>query len=182
MDTTFLQEVDGKSGELIESCYHCHTCTAGCPVTAEMKFGPDRLLRLIELGARQRVLNSPDYWLCAACNTCTARCPNDIDVAKVMDTLRHISIAEGFTPAEPNVKLFHRLYLLVIRYLGRSHEALVLGIYKLLSRDLFSDLDSGLGLILRGKIPLIPRRIKDMAEIKRLFDAAEEADRLHLSP
>jgi heterodisulfide reductase subunit C len=177
LESTFLAQVDRVSGQQVESCYHCHTCTAGCPVSADMQYGPDRILRMIELGFRQRVLSASDIWLCAGCETCAARCPNEIEVARVMDTLRQLSLAEGLSPALPRIPLFHRVYLQVIKTLGRSHEASMLVLYKLLSRDLFSDLDSGLALILRGKIPLIPKPTKQAAAVQRLFEAAAEADR-----
>lgn len=161
----------------MEACYHCHTCTAGCVVSPDMRYGPDRIIRLIELGERERALAAPDIWLCATCETCSARCPNDIDVALVMDTLRHISVAEGVASGAPQVTLFHRIYLKVIQLLGRSHEAIMLGSYKIFSLDLFSDLDAGLALILRGKIPILPHRIKGVGSIQRVFAAAAEADR-----
>jgi heterodisulfide reductase subunit C len=176
-DKAFLRQVDRVSGQLVESCYHCHTCTAGCPVSSEMDYGPDRILRLIELGHRERVLSAPDIWLCAGCETCGTRCPNEIDIAKVMDTLRQFSLAEGLATSLPRIPLFHKVYLRVIKALGRSHEAVMLVSYKLLSRDLFSDLDSGFALIMRGKIPLIPKRMKEAGAVQRIFEAAEEADR-----
>jgi heterodisulfide reductase subunit C len=178
MDTAFLLEVNRLSGQHIETCYHCHTCTAGCPVSADMRYGPDRVIRLIELGEKARVLATPDIWLCATCETCSARCPNGIDVAKVMDTLRHLSAAEGYRSPEPRILLFHHLYLAVVRFLGRSHEAIMLGLYKLRSLDLLSDMDSGLILVLRGKIPLLPRRIKGVAGVRQIFEAAARADKL----
>jgi heterodisulfide reductase subunit C len=46
--------------------------------------------------------------------------------------------------------------------------------YKLLSRDLFSDLDMGLDMFLKGKIHPLPKRIEGMAEVKRLFKMKEE--------
>ena len=180
--TTFLQEVDRLSMQQVEACYHCHTCTAGCPVNADMEYGPDRIIRLIELGDKKRALSTPDIWLCATCETCSTRCPNDIDVARVMDTLRHMSVAEGVASPEPRVTLFHSNYLDVVKVLGRSHEAVMLGLYKLRSMDLMSDLDSGLALILRGKIPFIPKRIKGTSNVHRIFEAAAEADRQQTEP
>ena len=41
--------------------------------------------------------------------------------------------------------------------------------YKLTSRDLFSDLDMGLDMFLKGKIHPLPKRIQAMDEVKRLF-------------
>lgn len=174
---SFLSEVDRLSGQQVEACYHCHTCTAGCAVSQDMRYGPDRIIRLIELDERERALSAPDIWLCATCEVCSARCPNDIDVALVMDTLRHMSVAAGLASPAPHVTLFHRIYLKVIQLLGRSHEASMLGAYKVFSLDLFSDMDAGLALVLRGKIPIVPHRIGGVGSVQQVFAAAAEADR-----
>ncbi|MCX7608923.1 MAG: 4Fe-4S dicluster domain-containing protein, partial [Anaerolineales bacterium] len=63
-----------------------------------MEYGPDRILRMVQLGERERLLKSRDIWLCAACETCGTRCPNDIDIAKVMDALRMEALRSGVTP------------------------------------------------------------------------------------
>ncbi len=173
---SFLAEVDRLSGQRVELCYHCHTCSAGCRVSEAMTYGPDRMLRLIELGQRAQALGAPDIWLCVGCETCSARCPNSIDVARVMDTLRHLSLAYRANRETRRLRLFHDIYMKVVRYTGRSSEALMLGLYKVLGLDLFSDLGAGLQLVLRGKIPIIPERIRGRKQIERLFAAARQAD------
>ncbi len=173
---SFLSEVAALSGQQVELCYHCHTCSAGCLVSGAMTYGPDRVLRLIELGDRAEALAAPDIWLCVGCETCGARCPNGIDVARVMDTLRHLSLAHSATRETRRLRLFHDIYMQVVRYTGRSSEAVMLGLYKVLGLDLFSDLGAGLQLILRGKIPIIPERIANRQQIARLFAEAQKAD------
>ena len=86
-NSSFILQVDTLSEETVELCYHCHKCTAGCPVAVEMEYGPDRILRMIQLGEKERVLTSGDIWLCASCETCGTRCPNEINIADVMDAL-----------------------------------------------------------------------------------------------
>jgi len=174
---SFLAEVDALSGQQVELCYHCHTCSAGCRVSEAMTHGPDRVLRLVELGERARALAAPDIWLCVGCETCTARCPNGIDVARVMDSLRHLSLAQPASRETRRLRLFHDIYMQVVRYTGRSSEALMLGLYKVLGLDLFSDLGAGLQLVLRGKIPIIPERVEGRRQIQALFTAASDADR-----
>jgi heterodisulfide reductase subunit C len=85
MVNNLAQEVDRRSGEFIELCYHCHKCTAGCPVVDAMDYGPDQILRMIALDQSDEILQSKDIWLCAGCYTCATRCPNDIDISAVMD-------------------------------------------------------------------------------------------------
>ena len=169
IDSTFIQQVDMLSEQIVELCYHCHKCTSGCPVAFEMEYGPDRLLRLIQLGQKDRVLTSGDIWLCASCETCATRCPNEISVAEVMDALRAISLDEGFPTPEPDAPSFHRLFLGIVGQFGRMHEASLLGLYKLKTMKLMADMDTGIPMILKGKIPILPHRVKKMDQVKRIF-------------
>lgn len=173
LDSAFVNQVNRLSGQTIQLCYHCHKCTAGCPVAGAMDFGPDRVLRLVQLGDRERLLAGPDIWLCAGCETCGARCPNQIDIARVMDALRQIAVAEGVPPAEPDALKFHRLFLAVVRRLGRMHEATLLALYKLWTGHLLADLDSGARLAFKGKVPLLPRPVKARRAVRRIFEATE---------
>ncbi|NLE99428.1 MAG: (Fe-S)-binding protein [Anaerolineales bacterium] len=91
MGGSLLTEVSERSGQPIELCYHCHKCTAGCPVAFVMEYGPDRILRLIQSGQMERLLVSRDLWLCLGCEMCGAHCPNEIDIAQVMITLREMA-------------------------------------------------------------------------------------------
>jgi len=169
IDSSFVQQVNALSEQTVELCYHCHKCTAGCPVALEMEYGPDRILRLIQLGEKERVLTSSDIWLCASCETCGTRCPNEINIAEVMDGLRAIALAEGYPTPEPNAPVFHNLFLGIIGRMGRMHEASLMGLYKLKTLDLTADMDSGIRMFLKGKIPLLPHKVKKMDEVKRIF-------------
>ncbi|GAB4477559.1 MAG: hypothetical protein Kow0088_16570 [Anaerolineales bacterium] len=140
-----------------------------------MEYGPDRILRMVQLGERERLLQSRDIWLCAACETCGARCPNDIDIAKVMDALRMEALRSGVTPAEPDAAKFHKLFLFVVQTLARSHEASLLMAYKLWTLNLLADMDSGLQLFIKGKVPVFPKTIKGREQVKRIFVKSAEA-------
>jgi len=175
MNQDFVQTVEALSREPILLCFHCHKCTAGCPVVEEMDYGPDRILRMVQLGEKEKLLRSRDIWLCAACETCGTRCPNDIDIARVMDALRLEALRSGVTPAEPEAAKFHKLFLFVVQTLGRSHEASLLIAYKLWTLNLLADMDSGLQLFIKGKVPLMPKTIKGRHQVKRIFVKSAEA-------
>jgi heterodisulfide reductase subunit C len=162
--------VRARSGQPIEACFHCHKCTSGCLLAEDMTYGPDQLLRLVELGDGERLLASHDIWLCAGCQTCGARCPNDIDIAAVMDALRQLAVERQARIAEPDSWKFHRLFLETVRRLGRMHEATLLIGYKLWTGHLMSDMDSGIPMVLKGKVPLLPRATDGQADVARLFD------------
>jgi len=75
INPAFLEEVEGGSGVKVSACFQCRKCTNGCPVTFAMDLYPDQVMRYIQLGIREPVLNSSTIWVCASCETCTTRCP-----------------------------------------------------------------------------------------------------------
>lgn len=167
---TLKYEINRRSGEQIELCYHCHKCTAGCPTVQEMTFGPDRLLRMASLDQAVQVLGSQDIWLCAGCYTCATHCPNEIDISAVMDALRQLAQERGIAAGVPDALLFHRLFLGVVERLGRSHEAALLGLFKVLSHTpKTADVGSGVQLFLRGKVPVLPERSKAGREVRTMI-------------
>jgi len=171
VDTSLTSEVNRRTGENVDLCYHCHKCTAGCPVVQSMTFGPDRILRMVALDQRMPLLESPDIWLCAGCYTCATRCPNDIDISAVMDALRQLALSEKSKIGERDALLFHRLFMGVVQRLGRSHEAFTLGLFKVLSHTpIYQDMGAGVNLFIRGKVPVIPKwNGKTVAEVRQIF-------------
>ncbi len=162
------------SNQPIEQCYHCHKCTAGCPVVEAMDYGPDRLLRMVALEQLEPVFLSKDVWLCAGCYTCSTRCPNDIDLAAVMDALRQLALQRGYPAGERDALLFHRLFLMVVGWFGRSHEAAMLGLFKITSHvPIMNDVGAGISLFLRGKVPLLPKRSGAAADVRQIMQRSK---------
>ena len=177
-DFSFLREVEEAGGTKISLCYQCRKCSSGCPVGFAMDYLPDVILRMVQLGLRDRVLNSSTIWLCASCETCTTRCPNEIDIAEVMDTLRHIAISEGkVAPAVKDIPKFHQAFLSSIEAGGRVHELGMMRSYmlktnalsKLWKGGLMDQAKLGLDMFKRGKLSLRPHKIRQSGEIKKLF-------------
>ena len=91
----------------------------------------------------------------------------------MIDSLRQMALAEGIKPAERSVYKLHEAFLASIRRFGRLHELSMILEHKLTSRDLLSNLDMGIDMLLRGKIHPLPKRIKGMDEIRALFEGEE---------
>lgn len=173
--TTFLKEVNDRMGGVpIQNCYHCRKCTAGCPVAFAMDYNPNAVIKMIQMGQRDDVLKSSTIWLCASCETCVTRCPNDVDIARMMDTLREMAVEEQVAPAEKNVLKFHEAFLSSIKLSGRINEPLMIALYKLKSGDYFSDLGMGLSMFLKGKIKPVSPRTRDMKSVRHIFNATKK--------
>lgn len=87
----FRRKVEELSGEAIGICYQCGECSGGCPGAADMDLLPNQVMHKIQLGD-ESVLDSRTIWVCFSCFTCSYRCPKGIDIAKVMESLRAISL------------------------------------------------------------------------------------------
>ncbi len=87
-DLEFLEKVEELSGESVNACIRCGTCSAGCPFVEEMDVLPERIFKRIVLGDREGIMKNNTMWICAACFTCSVRCPRDIDIAKIMEAVR----------------------------------------------------------------------------------------------
>jgi heterodisulfide reductase subunit C len=178
-DLSFAREVKEKSQAHLERCYQCLACSSGCPVAYAMDYGPHQIIKMVQLGLKDRVLDSSTIWLCASCETCATRCPNDIDVVLLMDTLRHMAIEKGRTK-QTNMPLFHDTFLGGIKSNGKIHELMLIVRYMLMSGDLFklkelpANMMLGIKMFLRNKLPILPDRIKGREEIKRIFQMTEK--------
>ncbi len=171
-DGSFLAEVERLSGESVSTCFHCGKCTSGCPLADAMDLPPNLLIRHIQLGARDVVLRSETIWICASCITCSTRCPNDIDLAHVMDALRRLSMKQG-TVSMPNVPAFHEAFMKAVGTHGRVHELEMIGRYKLKTKTFFEDMDLGKEMFLRGRMRIVPERIKGLREVRRILREGE---------
>jgi heterodisulfide reductase subunit C len=147
-----------------------------------MELKPAQLLRMIQMGQREAVLSSPAIWLCVGCDACGTRCPNQIRLGPMFDALRQMALEEEYAP-EPSVYALHRSFLDSIRMWGRVHEMTMLAEYKmrclLASPALFldgivGDMKMGGDLMVKGKLSFIPERVKNVGEVRKLYEGTKE--------
>jgi heterodisulfide reductase subunit C len=167
-NTSLLSEVAQMSGETIQNCYQCQKCSAGCPVNFAMDILPNQMFRHIQYGHREKVLTSKTIWLCASCYACSTRCPNSIDIAKVMYTLRSISLRSGAASGQKDISMFHKFFLSLIKFSGRTYEP-GFGLYKMRTGGLGGMTGWAMKLFLRGKIGIVPT-FNGRRDLKRLFN------------
>ncbi len=100
IDMKFKNEVKKiPGGERMMMCFQCGTCTADCPVSRfSDSYRPRQLLRMAQLGLKEKVLSSDKLWLCAACYTCVDHCPQDVEISSVIRALRNMAVKEGYMP------------------------------------------------------------------------------------
>ena len=100
LDPEFKREISKVPGiEKIKLCFQCGTCTADCPIARFSEiYSPRKIMRMTQLGMKDRLLSSESLWLCAACFTCVDHCPQGVDIAGVVRTLRNMAVNEGIIP------------------------------------------------------------------------------------
>jgi heterodisulfide reductase subunit C len=100
LDPKFKYEISKVPGaEKIKLCFQCGTCTADCPIVRFSDvYHPRKLMRMTQLGMKDRVLSSEALWLCAACFTCVDHCPQGVEIANVLRALRNMAVKEGIMP------------------------------------------------------------------------------------
>ena len=168
-ENSFLSEVLQASGENLQACYQCQKCSAGCPVAYAMDILPNQVLRHIQYDHREKVLSSKTIWICASCYSCSVRCPNNIDIAKIMDTLRSMALQSGMKSGEKDIPLFHSVFLDTIKSKGRIHELSLILQFKAKTRDFLKDAGLGWKMYKRGKIKLFPSKFGGGKEIQDIF-------------
>jgi len=143
-----------------------------------MDLSPNQVVRLAQVGdgpSTERLLTSDAIWMCAGCLTCTQRCPKKLDPAAIMDVLRELSSEGGKVSGhQQQILKFHRSFLDSVEQTGRMQELLLVAFYKMRTLDLFSDVMLGPAMLARGKLPLIPSRIRGYQEVQRIFDSCRK--------
>jgi heterodisulfide reductase subunit C len=163
-------ELRELSETAVVECYQCGKCSAGCPVVDEMDIMPSRVIRLAQLGEYGKILGCQTIWLCASCETCTTRCPREVDIAKIMDALREMSLEKGVAHRRSHeIVAFHRAFLDTVRIFGRMQEFPMVGDYKLRSGKFLQDIFTAPRMFLLGKLHLLPKPMKARKEIREIF-------------
>ncbi len=139
--TPLVEEVMNRSGQNLQACYQCRRCAAGCPVGEETGVTPDRLIRMILVGDREAALNNLLVWKCVACYTCGTRCPNNIQTARITETLKQMSKEAHLKPLTPRIADFHNAFMTSTGHLGRFNEIESMAIYE--TKTLFKELAKG---------------------------------------
>jgi heterodisulfide reductase subunit C len=103
---TIKKEYMGKiaklSGQNIQQCFQCGTCGGSCPMGKSMDATPRKIMHLAQLGLQDKIEENNTCWLCASCHTCNVRCPRGIDLPRVMEAIRLMTLRKNRNFLEPS--------------------------------------------------------------------------------
>ncbi len=91
VNPSFAEELARFGVDSALDCFHCGTCAAICPLIYE--HFPRKMIRYIQLGARERILEDPnDLWRCLHCGLCTQTCPRKADPGELILGLKRFVV------------------------------------------------------------------------------------------
>jgi hypothetical protein len=80
------------------------------------------------------------------------------------------------TVSLPRVHAFHQSFLKAIRTHGRVHELEMIARYKTKTLSFFEDMDLGREMFLKGRMRIIPERIRGKKEVREILDRPSSDD------
>jgi heterodisulfide reductase subunit C2 len=87
-----VREISGQDPNL---CFQCGLCAGSCPMTQEMEIFTRKVMHMLQLGMADAIISQQMAYLCASCHTCQVRCPRGIDIPRVVEALRLLTLRDG---------------------------------------------------------------------------------------
>ena len=181
---TFCQDIanmmSATHGSPINACIQCGVCSGTCPVAEFMDHTPRDLIGLIRADLKDEVLDSNTFWYCASCFHCNVRCPAHIDITDLMYTLKRYSVQKNQHQAGLIGPTFAQTFVKMILSGGRSYEPALAPayIFKYGVQGLVKEALTASGLFLKGRIPILPPRIKRIHNFRRMVERIVPASKL----
>ena len=176
LSSVFLEDVYAlPGGNRIKECIQCGTCSASCPTSYAMDYTPREVIAAFRAGLLERVLKSNTIWLCASCYYCTVRCPSGIKLTDIMYELKRLAIEFDLTQENAKAPVVSKIFVDNVNKNGRVSEVELVSKFMLKTNPLgiVKMIPRATKLLRRGRMPLVPHRIKGSKEVESLMAAVE---------
>ena len=178
----FLEDIYSiPGGEKIKECIQCGTCSASCPTSYAMDYTPREVIAALRAGLLDRVVKSNTIWLCSSCYYCTVRCPAGVKLTDVMYELKRLAVEFGYVKKRAKAPVVSKLFVDLVDKNGRISEVELVSKF-MIKTNPFAALrmmPRAWKLFRRGRMPLMPHRIKGVEELKKSASMIEEISGLH---
>jgi ferredoxin len=88
IDPNIMHEIKEFGAVGIEKCFNCGNCTAICPLTSDEYPFPRNMIRMVQVGQKDRLKQHIDPWLCYYCGECSETCPKGAEPGETMMAMR----------------------------------------------------------------------------------------------
>jgi len=175
LDSFLLQVANIPGGESLRKCIQCGTCTGSCPVSYTMDITPREIIALFRAGDMESILASRTIWICASCYACTVRCPQGVQVTDLLYALKRLAIENNIFPKKFPVFALSQSFVNLTNRYGRSYEPGLILSYYLCTKpwQLLTLFPLFIKLLTRGRISLLPKKIKNTANFSKILNEAE---------
>ncbi|MFC1862669.1 4Fe-4S dicluster domain-containing protein [Thermodesulfobacteriota bacterium] len=88
IDPKLMKDLKEFGLEDANKCMHCGNCTAVCPLSTPENPFPRKFIKYAQMGFDEKILESPEPWLCYYCGDCSDSCPRGADPGETMMVMR----------------------------------------------------------------------------------------------
>ncbi len=164
------------NGKKIDQCIQCGTCSASCPTSGAMEYGPREIIAALRAGMIERVLKSNTVWLCASCYSCAVRCPANIPFTDIMYELKRLGVKHGVYPRKTTNAAMANAFSDVVDRHGRNADTKLVLMYYMRTNPLKLLGQMGLAakLYFKGRMDVFPKSIKGLDGLQKMLAAVEE--------
>lgn len=134
IETHLDREIEQYGAEKMDTCMQCGNCSASCPLSTGATTFPRKIYRYIQLGMRDKLLESPEPWLCYYCGECNDDCTQGANPAETMMAARRWLTAQYditglakkfYLSAKWELGTFLVLFLLVVLWFLVGHGPVI---------------------------------------------------------
>jgi heterodisulfide reductase subunit C len=174
-DSLLLQVDNIPGGESIKKCIQCGSCTGSCPVSYTMDITPREIIALFRARDLESILSSRTIWICASCYACTVRCPQGVQVTDILYALKRMAIEQKIFPKRFPAYSLSKSFVYLANRFGRSYEPGLIVSYFLKTNPfkLLGMIPLFLKLFFKGRIGIIPKKIKGTKTFSKILQEAE---------
>jgi quinone-modifying oxidoreductase subunit QmoC len=102
-----------------DKCYSCSTCTVTCPLATPENPFPRKIVRYLQVGLKDKILQSPEPWLCYYCGDCSTQCPRGADPGEtMMAARRYLTALYDWTGFAKKFYMSEKFELLAVGYVA----------------------------------------------------------------
>ena len=98
----YVEKLQRLSGQNLQQCFQCGTCGGSCPMGDHMDALPRKIMHMAQLGLQEEIEKNNTCWICASCHTCNVRCPRGVDLPRVMEAIRLMTLRKNKNYIEPS--------------------------------------------------------------------------------